>query len=151
METHEQRLTEGSGLSTGTTTPSTPTAKRGFAALDPETRRRIASRGGKAAHNKGRAHEFSPDEARQAGKKGGERVSKNRDHMAEIGKKGGERVSADRDHMAKIGRRGGEIVSENRAHMAEIGKKGGEARHLEHAPSASNSVDPSDDDANAAE
>src|SRR5262249_8844065 len=97
-----------------------PSKPRGFAALDAETRRRIASRGGKAAHDKGRAHEFSAQEAREAGRKGGERVSKNRDHMAEIGRKGGERVSRDRDHMAQIGRRGGEIVSENRAHMAEI-------------------------------
>ena len=107
---------------------STTKRRRGFAALDAETRRRIASRGGKAAHDKGRAHEFSGEEARQAGKKGGERVSTNREHMAEIGRRGGERVSRDRGHMAKIGRRGGEIVSENRAHMAEIGRKGGEAR-----------------------
>src|SRR5437773_5733052 len=100
--------------------------RRGFAALDPETRRAIASRGGKAAHDKGRAHEFTADEAREAGKKGGDNVSRNRDHMASIGRRGGERVSRDREHMAKIGRRGGEIVSENRTHMAEIGRKGGE-------------------------
>src|SRR5437867_8662652 len=76
---------------------------RGFAAMDHDKQRQIASKGGKAAHQKGTAHEFTPDEARNAGKKGGERVSKDRRHMAEIGKKGGERVSQDRTHMADIG------------------------------------------------
>jgi general stress protein YciG len=102
--------------------------QRGFAAMDEEKQRLIASKGGKAAHEKGTAHEFTPDEARQAGKKGGEAVSKNRQHMAEIGRKGGERVSQDREHMAQIGRKGGEAVSGDREHMAQIGRKGGEAR-----------------------
>ena len=44
---------------------------RGFAAMDPDKQRRIASEGGKAAHEKGKAHEFTPDEARLAGQKGG--------------------------------------------------------------------------------
>jgi uncharacterized protein len=44
---------------------------RGFAAMDPEKRRRISSVGGKAAHEKGTGHEFTPDEAREAGRKGG--------------------------------------------------------------------------------
>ena len=101
---------------------------RGFAAMDMEKQRQIASKGGKAAHAKGTAHEFTKDEARNAGKKGGEAVSQNRDHMAEIGRKGGERVSRDRDHMAEIGRKGGEAVSGDREHMAAIGRKGGEAR-----------------------
>jgi general stress protein YciG len=104
------------------------TDQRGFAAMDEEKQRQIASKGGRAAHEKGTAHEFTPDEARQAGKKGGDAVSKNRQHMAEIGRKGGERVSQDREHMAQIGRKGGEAVSGDREHMAEIGRKGGEAR-----------------------
>ncbi len=41
----------------------------GFAALDPQRKREIASMGGKAAHASGRAHEFSTDEARAAGRK----------------------------------------------------------------------------------
>ena len=45
--------------------------RRGFAAMDPERRRRISSEGGKAAHLKGTAHEFDQDEARAAGRKGG--------------------------------------------------------------------------------
>lgn len=65
-------------------------SKRGFASMDRERQREIASKGGRAAHAKGTAHEWSSNEARQAGRKGGEVVSRNRDHMAEIGRHGGE-------------------------------------------------------------
>jgi uncharacterized protein len=66
------------------------TANRGFASMDPERQREIASEGGKAAHEKGTAHEFDSEEAREAGRKGGEAVSQDREHMAEIGRKGGQ-------------------------------------------------------------
>ena len=46
-------------------------SRRGFAAMTPETQRRIASQGGKASHASGRGHRFSADEARDAGRKGG--------------------------------------------------------------------------------
>ncbi|MGH7713041.1 MAG: KGG domain-containing protein [Gemmatimonadaceae bacterium] len=65
-------------------------SKRGFASMDRERQREIASKGGRAAHAKGTAHEWSSGEARLAGRKGGEVVSRNRDHMAEIGRHGGE-------------------------------------------------------------
>ncbi len=84
------------------------TSARGFASMDDEKQREIASKGGKAAHEKGTAHEFSTDEAREAGRRGGQAISKNREHMAEIGRKGGQAVSKDREHMAQIGRKGGE-------------------------------------------
>jgi len=45
--------------------------KRGFASMDHEKRREIASRGGRAAHEKGTAHKWTRDEAREAGRKGG--------------------------------------------------------------------------------
>ncbi len=64
-------------------------SKRGFASMDEEKQRQIASKGGHAAHQKGTAHEFTPEEAREAGRKGGEAVSKNREHMAKIGRVGG--------------------------------------------------------------
>ncbi len=64
-------------------------SQRGFAAMDDEQQREIASKGGKAAHEKGTAHEFTSEEAREAGRKGGESVSQDRSHMAEIGRKGG--------------------------------------------------------------
>jgi uncharacterized protein len=65
-------------------------SKRGFASMDPARQREIASKGGKAAHSKGTAHEWSSDEARVAGRKGGEVVSRDRAHMAAIGREGGE-------------------------------------------------------------
>jgi hypothetical protein len=55
--------------STGTVTRKTP---RGFAAMDPQAQRAIAAKGGRAAHQKGTAHEFTSEEARIAGRKGGE-------------------------------------------------------------------------------
>ncbi len=48
------------------------TSNRGFAAMDPEQQRRIASEGGKAAHASGNAHEFTSKEAAEAGRKGGQ-------------------------------------------------------------------------------
>jgi len=63
----------------GGSVPATPAAealippparsKRGFAVLSPEKKREIASMGGKAAHEHGRAHRFTSEEARAAGKK----------------------------------------------------------------------------------
>jgi general stress protein YciG len=96
--------------------------------MAPERQRAIASKGGKAAHAKGTAHEFNQAEASAAGKKGGASVSKDAEHMREIGRRGGERVSQDREHMAQIGRKGGAAVSADREHMAAIGRRGGEAR-----------------------
>lgn len=55
---------------------------RGTAAMDPQTRKEVARKGGLA-------------------------VSRNRQHMAEIGRKGGQSVSKNREHMAAIGRKGG--------------------------------------------
>jgi len=46
-------------------------SNRGFAAMDPDKQRKIASEGGKAAHQSGNAHEFTPEEAKKAGQKGG--------------------------------------------------------------------------------
>jgi len=65
-------------------------SRRGFASMDPSRQREIASKGGRAAHEKGTAHEWSSDEARVAGQKGGIAVSKDRAHMAAIGREGGE-------------------------------------------------------------
>ncbi len=43
-------------------------AKRGFASMDPQRQREIAAQGGRAAHASGNAHEFTPEEARAAGR-----------------------------------------------------------------------------------
>jgi uncharacterized protein len=63
---------------------------RGFASMDQSKQKEIASKGGRAAHAKGTAHEFDSNEARAAGRKGGMAVSRNREHMAAIGRRGGE-------------------------------------------------------------
>lgn len=52
--------------------------KRGFAAMTPEKQRELASKGGKAAHEKGTAHEFTIEEARVAGSKGGRKSASSR-------------------------------------------------------------------------
>lgn len=62
---------------------------RGFASMDAAKQREIARKGGRAAHARGTAHEFNVNEARAAGRKGGESVSANRDHMSRIGRIGG--------------------------------------------------------------
>lgn len=94
-EERERREEEGQKPAMGTApTPSGTVAPgegrpmerrggaRGTAAMDRETRREVARKGGLA-------------------------VSRNKQHMAEIGRKGGQSVSKNREHMAKIGRKGG--------------------------------------------
>jgi uncharacterized protein len=76
------------------------TNNRGFASMDDEKQREIASKGGQAAHEKGTAHEFTPEEAREAGRKGGEAVSQDREHMADIGREGGESLSSEEHRQA---------------------------------------------------
>jgi general stress protein YciG len=50
------------------------TGKRGFASMDRNRQREIASKGGKLAHLRGQAHEWTSEEAREAGRKGGAAV-----------------------------------------------------------------------------
>jgi len=59
--------------------------------MDPEKQREIAVMGGVAVHEQGLAHEFTPEEAAEAGRLGGLKVSADRAHMAEIGRVGGSR------------------------------------------------------------
>jgi uncharacterized protein len=60
-------------------------SNRGFASMDPQRQREIASEGGRAAHEKGTAHEFTSEEAREAGRKGGMARSANRRKAMESG------------------------------------------------------------------
>jgi hypothetical protein len=83
-------------------TQQTGTKTRGFASMSSEKQREIARKGGRAAHERGTAHEFTTDEARAAGRKGGEAVSANRSHMATIGRMGG-KSSAGRRAMPHQG------------------------------------------------
>ena len=54
---------------------------RGFASMDRAKQREIASKGGKAAHQKGTAHEWTSEEAREAGRKGGMASHRRRTEM----------------------------------------------------------------------
>jgi general stress protein YciG len=62
---------------------------RGFASMDRQKQRDIASKGGKAAHQKGTAHEWTSEEAREAGRKGG-MASHRRKQQARDGENGSE-------------------------------------------------------------
>jgi uncharacterized protein len=57
--------------------------RRGFASMSPEKQREIASKGGRAAHQKGTAHEWTSEEARSAGRKGGQISRGGRGRLAE--------------------------------------------------------------------
>src|SRR5215218_3519461 len=85
----------------------TSTRNRGFASMAAEKQREIARKGGRAAHEKGKAHEFTTDEARMAGRKGGEKVSVDRNHMAEIGRRGGRSSATRRRSSGAQGQQGG--------------------------------------------
>ncbi|MET3131515.1 general stress protein YciG [Oxalobacteraceae bacterium GrIS 1.11] len=119
---------QGKGGS-GSTNPGNPsgqksTSKRGFAAMDEVLQREIASKGGQAAHQKGTAHEFDSEEARRAGQKGGEAVSRDREHMAEIGRKGGEsRQAANREENGKSASATRGTASEQHAKAGKQGSK----------------------------
>ena len=63
-------------------------SNRGFASMDPQRQREIASEGGRAAHEKGTAHEFTSEEAREAGRKGGMARSANRRNAANASNSG---------------------------------------------------------------
>ena len=84
-----QATSQATSEVTTATSEVATTVHRGFAAMDPAQQREIASKGGRAAHSQHRAHEFTVEEARTAGRKGGESVSCNREHMAAIGRAGG--------------------------------------------------------------
>jgi uncharacterized protein len=116
METEQ---TDGRG-----TPARSGTSNRGFASMDRSRQREIASKGGRAAHQKGTAHEWTADEARVAGRKGGETVSRDREHMAAIGREGGGARSASARRRA-LGQRN-ESVVEDRSRIARA-QRGDEA------------------------
>lgn len=102
--------------------------RRGLA-LVPIAERRIISRmGGETAQAMGKAHRWTPEQARAAGRISGRKAASVPGRMAALGRKGGFQVSADREHMRRIGKLGGLAVSRNRKHMAELGRRGGKAK-----------------------
>ena len=129
------------GNANGSTNGNGGKSKRGFASMDANRQKEIASKGGRAAHAKGTAHEWSSDEARVAGQKGGIAVSRDRAHMAAIGREGGESrsrasrsardqqrgVSSDREMTRPVSRENG--VSDRAASGGR--SAGGESREAE--------------------
>ena len=70
---------------------------RGFASMDRAKQKEIASKGGKAAHYKGTAHEWTSEEAREAGRKGG--MASHQRRKEQVGEQGG--VTPDVDGRAE--------------------------------------------------
>ena len=66
--------------------------RRGFAAMEPSRQREIASKGGRAAHEKGTAHRWSEQEAKEAGRKGGAASHRN-------GHRTSPRVNGETEHV----------------------------------------------------
>src|SRR3954469_6439274 len=71
-----------------------PRRGRGFAGMDAERQRQISAEGGRAAHQKGTAHEFDSEEAREAGRKGGQASGGSRRRRSSGGASGGESTGA---------------------------------------------------------
>lgn len=69
--------------------PAAAKRPRGFATWDPAKQREAARLGGKKAHALGRGHQWTSEEAKAAGRKGGLAISADRAYMARIGKIGG--------------------------------------------------------------
>ncbi len=80
-DTMERTVEDEHDTSSDSTPPPRPRKKVGFAAMDPKKVSEIASRGGKAAHRRGVAHEFQSGSelAREAGRKGGYASHKKRE------------------------------------------------------------------------
>ena len=74
------------------------TEDRGFASMDRGKQREIASKGGKAAHQKGTAHEWTSEEAREAGRKGGMAS-----HRRKAGEEGGPESGGETPETASDG------------------------------------------------
>ena len=75
---------------------------RGFASMDRAKQREIASKGGKAAHQKGTAHEWTSEEARDAGRKGGIASHQRRREQGGAGDSTGD-MATDRDRSGEAG------------------------------------------------
>jgi uncharacterized protein len=73
---------------------------RGFASMDRSKQKEIASKGGKAAHQKGTAHEWTSDEAREAGRKGG--LASHRKRRERLAAQGGETGASEQPGSAAV-------------------------------------------------
>lgn len=76
---------------------------RGFASMDRAKQREIASKGGKAAHQKGTAHEWTSEEAREAGRKGGMASHRRKQEQQQSGEIGGGEQQPQMENPSDIG------------------------------------------------
>lgn len=98
------------------------TSNRGFASMDPERQREIASEGGKAAHEKGTAHEFTSEEARRAGSMshGNRQSDQASSRSSESGKQGGNKQGGNKQSDDE--RAGNQAGTDNRGGPGGGGK-----------------------------
>ena len=78
-------------------------ARRGFAVMDREKQREIASKGGRAAHEKGTAHRWSEEEAKEAGRKGGAASHRNGHRTSARSKTEGEEMRPEEPKLEEPG------------------------------------------------
>ena len=91
---------------------------RGFASMDRAKQREIASKGGKAAHQKGTAHEWTSEEARDAGRKGG--IASHRRRREQMGLGGSSAETAeDRSGMRNMGGEASDEMMQDRNGMSD--------------------------------
>ena len=106
------------------------TSNRGFASMDPEKQRAIAAEGGRAAHAQGVAHEFDSEEAREAGRKGGQArgsSDSDRDQQGSDRSGGGSRSASSGNRERDSQGRFTDSDDNNRGGMSASGR-GGQAR-----------------------
>jgi general stress protein YciG len=82
---------------------SQPRRGRGFAGMDAERQRQISAEGGRAAHRKGTAHEFDSEEAREAGRKGGQASGGSRRRRSGSGENTGASESTEPSEHTDLG------------------------------------------------
>jgi hypothetical protein len=110
-----------------------PRRGRGFAGMDAERQRQISAQGGRAAHQKGTAHEFDSEEAREAGRKGGQASGGSRRKQAagRAAAGAGEKPAGGPEHEPSVSAREEEVEREDEAEdesTAGQGASSGEAR-----------------------
>lgn len=101
-------------------------SNRGFASMDEEKQREIASKGGRAAHEKGTAHEWDSEEARAAGSKGGQASHSTGNRSTTRNQDDDERDNDNQKNQQK-GKRG--FASMDDEKHRETAKKGGQSSH----------------------
>lgn len=88
-----------------------PTERRGFANMERDKLRKWASYGGMVAQANGLAHRFNAETARQAGRKGGLSIARDRSYMADLGRRGGIAKREARRRMQQRAEQDGGLVS----------------------------------------